>query len=317
MYRTAALLVGTDTSILAALEASAKLVREVMYVPLSCTCSHAFTRAGARRIELIHQCGYKHNPSLDIRILLPISGYSTNSYPPLSATVDALLSTCPDLQSVSVLPSYAYLKSRVTELSNTPFVHINTDPSLAHPTSDNTMADETDGKGTYNTVALGGTFDRIHGGHNLLLAYSAYLCSNRIIVGVSDGPLLNNKVLAELIEPVEHRISNVKTFLTDIKPTLLMDVVAIDDVFGPTAYDPDIDCIVVSQETSKGGEIVNAERQKKVKFLSSYCKCRYDAKNEALKFYKCFVTKKINFIAICARWRRTFFRLAFVKVIHK
>ena len=267
MYRTAALLVGADTSILAALEASAKLVREVMYVPLSCTCSHAFTRAGARRIELIHQYGNKHNPSLDIRILLPTSGYSTNSYPPLSATIDALLSTCPDRQSVSVLPSYAYLKSRAAELSTTPFVHINTDPSQTLPTSDDTMTDETDSNDSYGTVALGGTFDRIHSGHNLLLAYGAYLCSNRIIVGVSDGPLLINKVLAEIIEPVEQRICNVKTYLTDIKPTLRMDVVAIDDVFGPTAYDPDVDCIVVSQETSKGGEIVNAVRQKKVKFV--------------------------------------------------
>lgn len=264
MYRTAALLVGKDTSILAALEASAKLVREVMYVPLSCGNSHAFTRAGARRIERIHQCGNKHNPSLDIRILLPIPGYPTDTYPPLSAKIEALLSTCPDHQSVSVLPSYSYLKSRTIELNNTPFVHINTDPSLTDHTSDVTPAGATTSEGLYGTVALGGTFDRIHSGHNLLLTYSAYLCSNRIIVGVSDGPLLINKVLSELIEPVEHRISNVRTFLTDVKPTLQMDVVAITDVFGPTGHDPDVDCIVVSQETSKGGEIVNAERQKKV-----------------------------------------------------
>ena len=264
MYRTAALLVGADTSILAALEASAKLVREVMYVPLSCSCSRAaFTRAGARRIELIHQYGNKHNPSLDIRILLPISGYSTNTYPPLSTTIDALLSTCPDQQSVSMLPSYTYLKNRAVELHNIPFVHINTDPS-SDPTSGATPGDDTSSKGLYGTVALGGTFDRIHSGHSLLLTYSAYLCSNRIIVGMSDGPLLVDKVLAELIEPVQHRISNVKAFLTDVKPTLQMDVVAINDVFGPTGYDPDVDCIVVSQETSKGGEIVNVERQKKV-----------------------------------------------------
>lgn len=264
MYRTAALLVGRDTSILAALEASAKLVRDVMYVPLWCSSSRGFTRAGARRIELIHQYGHKHNPSLDIRVLLPVSGYSSNStYPPLSAKIDALLSTCPDQQSVSGLPSYSYLKSRAIELNDTPFVHINATPSsLADHITD--RVEDSTSKGLYGTVALGGTFDRLHGGHNLLLTYSAYLCSDRIIVGVSDGPLVVNKVLVELIEPVEHRISNVRTFLTDVKPTLQMDVVGITDVFGPTGYDPDVDCIVVSQETSKGGEVVNAERQKKV-----------------------------------------------------
>lgn len=266
MYRTAALLVGTDSSILAALEASAKLVRDIMYIPLSCGSSHSFTRAGAQRIELIHKCGSKHNPSLDIRILLPISGYSTSTYPPLSTKIDALLSTCPDKQSVRVLPSYTYLKSRTVELHNTPFVHITTDPSLTEHDNDVTSADgaAAPNNGSYGTVALGGTFDRMHSGHNLLLTYSAYMCTDRIIIGISDGVLLASKVLAELIEPVEHRISNVKRFLTDVKPVLQMDVVAINDVYGPTGYDPDVDCIVVSQETSKGGEIVNVERQKKV-----------------------------------------------------
>ena len=260
MYRTAALIVGRDTPILPALEASAKLVRDVMYVPLTLNSSQAAPSVAKGSLELLYQYGNRHNPSLDIRILLPISGYSVNSYPPLSFKVDALLSTCHNQESAISLPSYDYLKSRSVDVANTPFVHINTDTNT-HNTGNITCTVDTI---SYNTVALGGTFDRIHGGHNLLLTYSANVCYKKIIVGVGDGPLLANKALAELIEPISDRIKNVCDFLTDVKPTLQLDVVAITDIFGPTGWDPDIDCLVVSQETAKGGDIINNERKKKV-----------------------------------------------------
>jgi len=255
MYRTAALLVGRDTQILPALEASAKLVRDVMYVPLTMNSLQATPHVAKGSLELLYQYGNRHNPSLDIRILLPITEYSTSSYPPLSCKVDALLSTCHNQESAISLPSYVYLKSRSVDVANAPFVHINID---THNTL--TSVDT----GSYNTVALGGTFDRIHGGHNLLLTYSANVCDKKIIVGVGDGPLLVNKALAELIEPINDRIKKVQDFLTDVKPTLQLDVVAINDMFGPTGWDPDIDCLVVSKETAKGGDIINSERQKKV-----------------------------------------------------
>ncbi|XP_065896616.1 bifunctional coenzyme A synthase-like isoform X2 [Dysidea avara] len=259
MYRTAALLVGKDTPILPALEASAKLVRDVMYVPLTLNSSQGTPHVAKRSLELLYQYGNRHNPSLDIRILLPISGYSTSSYPPLSFKVDALLSTCHNQESAVSLPSYDYLKSRSVDVANTPFIHINTDTNT-HNTTNITYTVDTS---SYNTVALGGTFDRIHGGHNLLLTYSANVCDKKVIVGVSDGPLLVNKALAELIEPISDRIKVVQDFLTDVKPTLHQDVVAINDMFGPAGWDPDIDCLVVSQETAKGGDIINDERQKK------------------------------------------------------
>jgi hypothetical protein len=39
-----------------------------------------------------------------------------------------------------------------------------------------------------------GTFDRLHNGHKLLLTESALLCDKRIVVGVTDGVLVQNKV---------------------------------------------------------------------------------------------------------------------------
>lgn len=68
------------------------------------------------------------------------------------------------------------------------------------------------------------------------------------------------KKLPELILPVERRIKEVTNFLLDIDPSLVYEVVPIADPFGPTKSDPNLDMIVVSSETKRGGEKVNELR---------------------------------------------------------
>lgn len=75
---------------------------------------------------------------------------------------------------------------------------------------------------TYAEVVLGGTFDHLHSGHRLLLSVSALLCEKRITVGLSEGPLLQKKVLKELIEPFQKRKENLLEFLSDVKPGIFI-----------------------------------------------------------------------------------------------
>ena len=70
----------------------------------------------------------------------------------------------------------------------------------------------------YKEIVLGGTFDHMHSGHRLLLAVSSLLCERRITVGLSEGPLLQRKILKELIEPFQKRKRNLQEFLNDLKP---------------------------------------------------------------------------------------------------
>ncbi|XP_028287448.1 bifunctional coenzyme A synthase [Parambassis ranga] len=113
---------------------------------------------------------------------------------------------------------------------------------------------------TYSDVVVGGTFDRLHGAHKTLLNISCLLANRRFLIGVCDQAMLKKKVLKELIEPYSVRVQRLHEFLQDIKPSLQVEIVPLDDPFGVSITDPLLQCIVVSEETKKGGEAVNMKR---------------------------------------------------------
>lgn len=49
-----------------------------------------------------------------------------------------------------------------------------------------------------------------------------------------------------------------------MKPSLCYDIVPLADSFGPSVTDPDLQCLVVSEETRRGGEAVNRKRLENV-----------------------------------------------------
>lgn len=80
-------------------------------------------------------------------------------------------------------------------------------------------------------------------------------------------------MLKELIEPYSVRVQRLQEFLQDVKPSLQVEVVPLDDPFGVSIVDPLLECIVVSEETRKGGEAVNKKRIENVsqEIDSKYC----------------------------------------------
>lgn len=71
----------------------------------------------------------------------------------------------------------------------------------------------------------------------------------------ADDPLLVSKSNADLLEPISTRSSRVHDFLRLTNPRLEYDVVAIQDVYGPTAWEEDIQALVVSKESVGGGKM--------------------------------------------------------------
>ncbi|RMZ95846.1 bifunctional coenzyme A synthase [Brachionus plicatilis] len=112
----------------------------------------------------------------------------------------------------------------------------------------------------YRNSVIGGTYDRLHPGHKILLSESVLLTKNKLLIGVSDGELLSRKKLSELIENFDKRCENLKRFLAIVNPDLNVVTQKITDPYGPSITEPDYQCIIVSRETSSGGEKVNEKR---------------------------------------------------------
>ena len=69
-----------------------------------------------------------------------------------------------------------------------------------------------------------------------------------------DDALLTKKSNKEVMESFPDRTRRVKQFLELFKPDLIYDVVSLDDVYGPTGWDPNIQALVVSKETLSGAK---------------------------------------------------------------
>lgn len=149
----------------------------------------------------------------------------------------------------------------------------------------------------HRTVCIGGTFDHLHPGHKLLLTAGAYLLdipergssdTCTYIIGITGDELLKNKKDAEVLEAWDDRARNVIYFLSSILElsregwsravvpsidqkdgefvakfrdgTITVHCVTIQDPFGPTITQQNLDCLVVSAETRSGGKAVNDKR---------------------------------------------------------
>ncbi|KAF9174483.1 hypothetical protein BGX21_007368 [Mortierella sp. AD011] len=118
-------------------------------------------------------------------------------------------------------------------------------------------------EGMYRDVVLGGTFDHLHAGHKILLSMTAWIASHRVVCGVTDDSMLKTKKFKEYIEPLNKRIEDVEKFLRIFKRGLVYEVVPIHDIYGPTITDDNLQTLMVSKETLKGGDAVNEERRKR------------------------------------------------------
>lgn len=116
---------------------------------------------------------------------------------------------------------------------------------------------------SHTVVVVGGTFDHLHAGHKLLLTIAGFLAKETFIIGITGPELLRNKKYVEALESFPTRVDNVRRFLKKVFPSLNIETVMINDIYGPTATIKDIDALVVSRETRSGGEAVNKLRQQK------------------------------------------------------
>ncbi len=72
--------------------------------------------------------------------------------------------------------------------------------------------------------------------------------------------LLKNKKHKDSLESFEIRKANLEQLVKLINQNISCDIVPLRDMFGPSGDRPELQAIVVSKETEKGGALVNAKR---------------------------------------------------------
>ena len=113
----------------------------------------------------------------------------------------------------------------------------------------------------HKCVAVGGTFDRLHAGHRLLLSAAALVAEECVYVGVSGDDLLTEKKHAELLEPLVTRSKNARAYLESCRPGLMVHVSTLSKKPPLAVTDANITCLVVSRETLKGAEALQKMRR--------------------------------------------------------
>ncbi|XP_072260069.1 bifunctional coenzyme A synthase isoform X2 [Pyxicephalus adspersus] len=208
--------------------------------------------------------------NLDVRVLLTNIKNQSNSQQILSSVQN--LSHPPEVVLTDFQTSdggqYNPAKQQLERYATNCYsCHPNLISVLLYPDyeqGDDDIPEEPESEGTllqsHSDVVVGGTFDRLHSAHKILLSVCCLLSEKRLLIGVADKELLDNKILKELIEPFDRRVDKLSQFLVDVKPSLNYDIVPITDPYGPSVTDPDLKCIVVSEETHKGGQSVNRRR---------------------------------------------------------
>ena len=110
----------------------------------------------------------------------------------------------------------------------------------------------------FNLVALGGTFDIIHAGHMALLD-KGFSISEKLIIGLTSDELAKKKG-KKLINDFQTRYTTLGTLIQEKFSNSVFDIAKLNNDFGPAAIEDDVDALVVSEETSSKGELLNKLR---------------------------------------------------------
>ena len=113
----------------------------------------------------------------------------------------------------------------------------------------------------FDLVAMGGTFDIIHKGHLALLS-KAFSISTKVIIGLTSNELAakrGKKTLNQYSQRFETLVNTIQTHFPDHS----FQISKLDNDFGPAVLEENVQALIVSDETSDQGEILNRLRAEK------------------------------------------------------
>jgi len=108
---------------------------------------------------------------------------------------------------------------------------------------------------SFDLVAMGGTFDVIHSGHMALLN-KAFSISSKVIIGLSSDQLATKKG-KNLVNDYSKRLSLLKSVIEKNFPNISYEISKLENDFGPAVIEGSVKALVVSEETSNKGLLLN------------------------------------------------------------
>jgi len=112
---------------------------------------------------------------------------------------------------------------------------------------------------------VGGTFDRLHAGHRLLLAAAALAVreGGTLYLGVSADALLEGKAHRDLIQGYAERAAAAEAFVRAVHPGLQVAAGPLEDPREPplAATLREMEALVVSRETTGGADWIQGVRR--------------------------------------------------------
>tara|TARA_B110000014_G_scaffold260005_1_gene248932 strand:- start:1321 stop:1782 length:462 start_codon:yes stop_codon:yes gene_type:complete len=113
----------------------------------------------------------------------------------------------------------------------------------------------------FNLIALGGTFDIIHVGHIALLE-KGFSVSKKVIIGLTSDQFAKLKG-KNLVNDFQKRVSMLESVITEKFPNSEFEIAKLENDFGPAVIEGRVEALVVSDETSNKGELLNKLRIEK------------------------------------------------------
>ena len=113
----------------------------------------------------------------------------------------------------------------------------------------------------FSLIATGGTFDIIHRGHLTLLS-TAFTISDKVIIGLTSDELAEKKGKLT-INQYEKRLENLTTVISKEFPNATFQINKLDNDLGPAVLEKEVEALIVSDETSNQGPILNQLRAEK------------------------------------------------------
>jgi len=108
-------------------------------------------------------------------------------------------------------------------------------------------------------VAVAGTFDHLHLGHQALLS-TALKHANQIYLGLTTDSFIQTKLFPASLQPYSTRLKNLKTFLQPFK--VKVEFIPLSDPYGPAIKPCPFTTLVCTPDTLPNAKQINLLRQK-------------------------------------------------------